>query len=241
MSADNPLGVTWSLAIEEQFYLLFPLLLTLALKSGLRRKTIITILIMLSAAITLNRAFLSESGAVTGRLYYASDTRADGLLIGCLVAVLLAWNLLPLKRFETSFKALAVLSLAFLSFMVATGSASEAILYQGGLLLVELAIASLLIAVVAYKSTVLVTILRQAPLVWIGRVSYGLYLWHWPVRYFVYGKSLLPPTYLHLATAVVLSLLFTICSFYCLERPFLRLKTRFSKKSSAINQLELAA
>jgi len=227
-SADNPLGITWSLAIEEQFYFFFPLLLAAVLRSGIKRSAIILGSVALILVVSVNRALLAVHEVPTQRLYYASDTRADALLLGCLTAFLVGWNLLPLKRFETSFKAIAVLALAFLSFMVMTASSSDAILYQGVYVLIEMSIALVLIAVVALRWKLPVMAPRSPPLVWLGSVSYGLYLWHWPIRYFVYDKQLLPPSYFHLAAAIVLSFLFTACSFYCVERPFLKLKDRFS-------------
>ena len=85
-SANNPLGVTWSLAIEEQFYLTWPLLLSLALRFKLGRRWMIYILVLIIAFVPLHRKLLAEQGASIFRLYYSSDTRADALLIGCLVA-----------------------------------------------------------------------------------------------------------------------------------------------------------
>jgi peptidoglycan/LPS O-acetylase OafA/YrhL len=76
-SANNPLGITWSLAIEEQFYLTWPLLLILALKFKLRPRMVLCISALIIAIIPLHRKMLVEQGATVLRLYYASDTRAD--------------------------------------------------------------------------------------------------------------------------------------------------------------------
>jgi peptidoglycan/LPS O-acetylase OafA/YrhL len=64
-------------------------------------------------------------------------------------------------------------------------------------------------------------------LVWFGRISYGLYLWHWPVREFVYQKKILPASVAQLATVLILSLLLTALSYHIIEKPFLRWKKRF--------------
>ena len=102
-------------------------------------------------------------------------------------------------------------------------------LYQGGYTLIALAVASVLIVIVAYPPTSIVKILSFPPLVWIGRISYGLYLWHWVVRYFLYdSKSMLPNSDLQLVLAIILSFALSAISFYCVEKPFLRLKSHFS-------------
>lgn len=242
-SADNPLGVTWSLSIEEQFYLLFPLLLTLAFRHGLRRSSVIQMLALSIAVITLNRLFLAETGASIPRLYYASDTRADALLIGCLAACVVSWGILSHKRFGIFFNAFAVFGFGFLCFMAAKASWLDMFLYQGGYILVDLSVVSLLIVLVVYKPRIPAIILSFSPLVWIGRISYGLYLWHWSVRYFVYQGKALPSSNLQLIAAIGLSFLLTICSFYCFEKPFLQLKNRYGneKRSLALefNQSEM--
>lgn len=204
-SADNPLGVTWSLAVEEQFYLIFPVLLCLALKYKFGYRQIIFVLVCFIAGIALHRKILVDNNAMTQRLYYSSDTRADALLIGCLVAFLFSQGSSLLKRFEGYFKIGAVISFAFLFFMVATATSSETILYSGGYTIVALSVSSILIGLVAYQPKLLIKILSFSPLVWVGRISYGLYLWHWTVRYFIYGDQLLPTYNLQLAIVVFLS------------------------------------
>ena len=143
-SANNPLGITWSLAIEEQFYLTWPLLLSLALRFKLGRRWILYILALSIAIISLHRKILVEQGANILRLYYASDTRADTLLIGCLVGLLVSWNLLPHnRRLEISMKSLAAVAVIFLGYLVGTASWEDLMLYQyGGYTLVALSIAA---------------------------------------------------------------------------------------------------
>ncbi len=228
-SASNPLGITWSLAIEEQFYLTWPLLLGLALRYKLRRRWVLYILAFSIAVISLNRKILVDQGATIFRLYYASDTRADTLLIGCLAGLLVSWNLLPHSRtLEISVKSLAAVAVIFLGYMVGTASWTDLMLYRyGGYTLVGLSIALILTVVIVWPPKVALSVLRFTPLVWIGRISYGLYLWHWPVREFIYQKKIVPASATQLVTAVVLSLLLPTLSYYYVERPFLRWKKRF--------------
>ena len=228
-SASNPLGITWSLAIEEQFYLTWPLLLGLALRYKLRRRWVLYILGLSIAVISLNRKILVDQGATIVRLYYASDTRADTLLIGCLAGLLVSWNLLPhIRTLEISVKSLAAVAVIFLGYMVGTASWTDLMLYRyGGYTLVGLSIALILTVVIVWPPKVALSVLRFTPLVWIGRISYGLYLWHWPVREFIYQKKIVPASATQLVTAVVLSLLLPTLSYYFVEKPFLRWKKRF--------------
>jgi len=228
-TANNPLGITWSLAIEEQFYLTWPLSLSLALRYKLGRRWILYILALAIVIIPLHRKMLAMHGANVLRLYYASDTRADTLLIGCLAGLLVSWNLLPYnRRVEICIKSLAAVAAVFLGYMVSTASPMGGMLYlHGGYTLVALSMGLILFVLVVWPPKVALSVLRFTPLVWIGRISYGLYLWHWPVRLFVYSKNGLPASVGQLLIVVVLSLSLTTLSYYFVEKPFLRWKKRF--------------
>ena len=229
-SADNPLGITWSLAIEEQFYLLWPLILRFVLRSGISRRGLLHALALSVAVVVLYRSLLLNLGASLTRLYYASDTRADALLIGCLIAILVAQNAFPKNRkFEFSIKLLAAVAFVFLAFMALRSTWADLISYQAVLFtIIPLSAAVILVVLIKWPLRIVVRALRFAPLVWVGRVSYGLYLWHWPVRWFIYGRQPLPTSMVQLFAAVFLSLALTTLSYYFIEKPFLRLKDRFS-------------
>jgi len=229
-SAENPLGITWSLAIEEQFYLLWPLILRLVLRSGISRRGLLYVLTLSVAGVVLYRSLLLNLGASITRLYYASDTRADALLIGCLIAILLAVDPFPKNRkFEFCIKLFAAVAFVFLAFMALRSTWIDLVLYQAMLFtIIPLSAAVILLVLIKWPPRTAVRALRFAPLVWIGRVSYGLYLWHWPVRWFVYGRQTLPTSIAQLLAAVFLSLALTTLSYYFIEKPFLRLKHRFS-------------
>lgn len=231
-SANNPLGITWSLAIEEQFYLTWPLLLSIAFRLKLGRRWMICILAFVIALIPLHRKLLADQGATIFRLYYSSDVRADALLIGCLVGLLFSWNLLPHgKRLGIWMRAFAVGAAVFFGCMVGTSSWTDPMLYQqGGYTLVALSVALILIVQITWPFKVGSFFLRFPPLVWIGRISYGLYLWHWPVRMFTYQGKPLPTSTTQLLIAVVLSLLLTSLSYYFVETKFLRWKKRYGFK-----------
>jgi peptidoglycan/LPS O-acetylase OafA/YrhL len=228
-SVNNPLGITWSLAIEEQFYLTWPLLLSLALRFKLQRRWVLYILALIIAIITLHRRMLIVQGANVFRLFYGSDTRADGLAIGCLVGLLASWNLLPHnKRFEICMKFLAAVGVIFFGSLVIYPSWTKFVIYgYGSFTLVSLSVVLSLIVVILYPPKFALLVLKFTPLVWIGRISYGLYLWHWPVCWFIYQKNTLPASTEQLVAVVVLSLLLPSLSYHFVEKPFLRLKKRF--------------
>jgi peptidoglycan/LPS O-acetylase OafA/YrhL len=221
------LTITWSLAVEEQFYLVWPLILFLLLHKKVSRRWIISIIVLAVTAIVVHRTWLWQAGAPFRRLYYATDTRADGLMLGCLIGCLMSWRLMPRSRFvELSLKALTAVAILFLGYLVFTTRSNPA-LFKGVFTLASLAIAIIIAVLVTWPDSRGIGILRFAPLVWIGRISYGLYLWHWPVRGLIFGQSA-QPSAKQIIAAVVLSLAITSLSFYVIELPFLRWKKRFS-------------
>jgi peptidoglycan/LPS O-acetylase OafA/YrhL len=222
------LAITWSLAIEEQFYLIWPLILSRLLIFRLTRGWILGVLALGVVAVGMHRLWLLEAGATITRLYYATDTHADGLLLGCLVGCVLSWNLLPqstsIRRFM---KCAALTATVLIALMVLTITNDNTLLYVGAFSVLSVAIAVVLMTLIAWPMRIATIVLRFKPLGWVGRVSYGLYLWHWPVRGIVFGKSL-EPSIKQILVAIALSFTITAFSFYVIEQPFLRLKKRFS-------------
>ncbi len=222
------LAITWSLAIEEQFYLIWPLALSLLLALKYKRGWILTLLVTGVIFVGLHRMRLFEAGASLNRLYYATDTHADGLLLGCLVGCLVSFRLLPQSRlFRLFMKTAALGSLVLVGFFALSIRHDDSLLYLGGYSVVSLAIAVALLTLINWTPRLAVILLSFTPLAWVGRISYGLYLWHWPIRGFVYGQST-EPSIKQTIAAVTLSFAITSFSFYLIERPFLRWKKRFS-------------
>jgi peptidoglycan/LPS O-acetylase OafA/YrhL len=222
-TALDPTAIIWSLSIEEQFYLVWPIVLFVCLALKIKRNHIAAALAALIVAILIHRSVMLNGGADFTRLYYGTDTRADALLMGCLFA------LLPVAKILSSGKRwlnlTGMLSAACLIYLMVTVGFTDRLLYQGGFTLVAL-LCGLLVFVAAYfPPRMLAVILSSLPLRWFGRISYGLYLWHWLVvrnTTFYYLGALEPLARLGLAVTIAAA------SFYVVESPFNKLKLRFT-------------
>ncbi|HEV7798771.1 MAG TPA: acyltransferase, partial [Pyrinomonadaceae bacterium] len=225
----DPTAIIWSLSIEEQFYLVWPLLFFACLALKLRRRFIAIGLAVVIVGIVAHRYSLLSAGASLTRLYYGTDTRADALLIGCLIALLPASVVGPNTKKWLSVA--GILCGAVFVFMLATADFTDQFLYRGGYTVIAL-LAGIVILVAANSPPwILAAPLRWRVLGWFGKISYGLYLWHWLVvrsTSFYYLGYWEPWARLALAVAIAAA------SFYLVERPFNRLKTRFSFKGSAV-------
>jgi peptidoglycan/LPS O-acetylase OafA/YrhL len=237
---------TWSLTIEEQFYLLWPPLLVLLLTRRVRRPVILAVAGIGILAPTWLRFELWHDLTSVRRVYYGLDTRFDTLLIGGLVALLVSWDLIPRsRRVLTAIRVSAAVSAVVLAVCVATMVEESRLTYQGLGSLAAIACACLVLHVVYCPSRLSRLLLENRPLVWVGRISYGLYLWHFPIF-----NGVLNPTRmakLGITGPALLTLRFAIAflvaalSFSLIERPFLRLKRRFERRRAPVNPTGSAA
>ncbi|MEU3256011.1 acyltransferase [Streptomyces sp. NPDC006997] len=223
----GPLAHTWSLGVEEQFYLLWPLLL-LGLLRRLRPRTVLTCTAALCVLPFLWRCLLWHPDALH-RIYNGTDTRADELLAGALVAVVLArlraddprLALLRVWAGRLAFPALTLLALAAWKVPV-TGNAGiwTALWYTVGILGVAAVSATLVAGLELRPDGWLNRLLALAPLTWTGRnLSYGIYLWHYPVLRLLASLNVNEG---RLTGTVVLTVAMALLSYYFVERPFLR-------------------
>jgi len=170
----------WSLAVEEQFYLLWPILLLVGLRFVPRRLPLLVGSAVL-ASTALMWALYERSDP--SRAYYGTDTRMAPLLVGALLAFFWKPGALPSVRRPRGRVALDALSVAALSavalsfFLVDSGQAA---LYHGAFLALA-ACTALLLACVVHPASSAGRVLEQPTLRWLGERSYAIYLWHWPV------------------------------------------------------------
>ncbi len=227
----DSLGHTWSLSVEEQFYLLWPALLVALLRLRLERRWILSLLVTGIAASAVTRASLWASGSSAMRLFNGLDTRADALLIGCTVGLLATYNLLPQTRgFLLTIKGLAIGSALLLAYLVFRANWSAGYMYLSGFTVVAGAAAIILIELLGSPSKLVLLILEAPLLVWVGRLSYGLYLWHLPLYRITVPVVTHPEWtwYERLGLRFAVTFVVASLSFYLIEQPCLRLKHRFS-------------
>lgn len=201
-AAPSPLEHTWSLGIEEQFYLLWPLVLVALLRSTRPRRAGLRLLVLLClAGAVASTAALAATYAAEdpGRAYYGTDTRGASILVGAALAGLLALRsevgdgarVRAVRRvaqpavagrgWRAGLGGLAAASAGVTAWAWTHMSGTDERLYDGGLAVLAVAVAVVVAHVVLVPSGWSARMLSLPPLPALGLVSYGVYLWHWPV------------------------------------------------------------
>ena len=173
----------WSLAIEEQFYILWPIVMFVLLKASLSKKQLFWSLFGLALVSATWMAYLYVPGEDPSRIYYGTDTRAFSLLIGAALAVM--WPSRQLSSKVSKNRKIGLDILGWVMIFIMIGSfywidEFDGFMYVGGMLVFSIVIA-LLIGVVAHPSSTLGKLLSGPVLRWVGLRSYGIYLWHYPI------------------------------------------------------------
>ncbi|SIS92628.1 acyltransferase family protein [Alicyclobacillus vulcanalis] len=233
----TPLGHLWSLAVEEQFYLIWPLLLLFALLVLRRRGRILAFTGALALASAAWMAALYQPGMDPTRVYDGTDTRAFGLLIGAMLAFIWPSSGFdrPLaRRQRTLLDLVGAASLITILWMIWQTNEYEPFLYRGGLLILSIATAGL-VACLAHPSTVLGRCFGAQPWRWIGVRSYGIYLWHFPI--IALTTPLIDANDFNLGRAawqVALAVAISAVSWRVIEEPIRRLGKRRRAEQGAV-------
>lgn len=249
-SEPSPFQHFWSLAVEEQFYMLFPLLVVGVLVLFRNRRWVLTgILAVMAAASAVWMVVLYDGGASFDRVYMGTDTRAAELLMGCLLGLLVAGRGTVKGRWAKPLVNVAgVAALALMIVLWHKASIKDPFFYQGGLFLYALLMVVLVVAATQPTGAVvsvlsgryrwaerldndpasfpaplrpLLWLLVRAgrALVWVGLLSYGLYIFHWPMNMWLSEAHLgfggQPLFVVRMAATFALA----ITSFYLIERP----------------------
>ncbi len=215
----------WSLSFEEQFYLLWPWITIAILSIRMRLRTVVIILLTLITVIAINRAISYHGTQSWCSLFHRTDTRADSILWGALLAHIWMRRREPKKYV----RAAAWVAAAFLLYCLVVADLFGPFLYRGGFVGIDLSCAILILAILetSWKGNWL---FRLRPFVALGLVSYGFYLWHLPVFWAVRHYDAHWNDVVRVIVAFSVTFALTLLSWFLLERPLMLWKGRMESK-----------
>lgn len=221
----SPFKHLWSLAIEEQFYLIWPIVFVALLKTLKKRQHVLKVIVGSALVSAVWMAFLYSPENID-RVYYGTDTRLLTLAVGCSLAFV--WPYYYLKSGISEFSrnvidSIGIVSLVSLLVIATTVSAGQPFLYYGGFLLVAI-LSALLLATLVHPDSQMGLLFSQPWLVWLGKRSYSIYLWHFPVTVLttpIKSSGTLHP--LLILLQIALTMVLSIVSYEWLEEPIRRL------------------
>jgi peptidoglycan/LPS O-acetylase OafA/YrhL len=230
--ASTYLSHTWSLAVEEQFYLLWPIVFVLASRD-LRRLTVTLTCII--AAVWMYRPFLYlVAGAPRAYIYYSFDTRADHLLIGCLLAVTLRRNML--QRFwnraclKPGYPLIPICIIILSSGLAYAFDKRSVYRYAIGYAIEPVAIAVLIAQLIALSTTRPWGVLEHVVPRYLGTISYSLYLYQQTTIFTARRLTASYPELIQVLFALAVTIAFASASHFFIERPFLEIGRTLARR-----------
>ena len=217
--APSPLLHCWSLAIETQFYLIYPFIIILISKIKNDKKEryqllsiITTVLIVVSSLLMF---ILFDPAGDPSRVYYGLDTRAFSLLVGALLAIFTQCDFnFTLKK--TVNDVIGIISLVVICLIVSNVAGYDEILYKGGYLVTSLFTAFVILSILRTNSF-LSKFLSIPVIDWLGKLSYSIYLWHYPIIILISGGK--KSSLLIMFVEILLTLIMSVISYYIVETP----------------------
>jgi len=219
----SPLLHTWSLAVEEQFYLVWPAVALFVMRRRGRQglAAAAAILMVASAALTF---VLLHQGVSVSRLYYGTDTRTQELMAGALLAVIAPAISRHARAWRWPVTVLGGLGALFLLWALHSVSGQGNFLYEGGFLLVAVASAAVVLLVVVVPGAPMARFLGWGVLGYVGRISYGLYLYHYPIFLMIDSQHSGLSGSALLVVRLGVTLAAAVVSYYGIEMPVRRHK-----------------
>ncbi len=222
VSAPSPLLHTWTLAIEEQFYLVWPIAVILVLKVSKSPRVLLAVAVagVLASATAMALLFHLHPLADPSRLYYGTDTRAQDILTGAALGILLYGRpKVTSGRAKVGFSCLAVAAAAVFIVEWIGINRSTDITYKGGFLVANLMVALVICGVTMAPDGLPARVLSIGPLTFVGKISYGLYLWHWPVFLVLNQSRTGLEGYTLFALRFLVTMVIAVTSWYVVETP----------------------
>ena len=220
--APSPLLHCWSLAIETQFYLIFPLIIIIIAKFKSTKKErhqvlsiVTTVLIIVSSLLMM---ILFNPNGDPSRVYYGLDTRCFSLLVGALLAIIVESDI-KIGLTKPANDIIGIISLVCVCIIVTKVTGYDAFLYKGGYLLTSILTAFVILSILR-KQSMLSKFLSIPVIDWLGKLSYSIYLWHYPIIILISGGKT-SPWYIMLIE-VILTLVLASASYYLVETPIRR-------------------
>jgi peptidoglycan/LPS O-acetylase OafA/YrhL len=225
VSALSPLLHTWTLAIEEQFYLVWPIVVVVVLKLWRSPRVLLAVAVIAVLASATEMALLYHPGVDPSRLYYGTDTRAQDILTGAVVGILL-WGrpAVTSRRGRAGLSWMTVIAAAVFVWEWSTINGSPNFTYRFGFLLADVMVALVICGVTLVPSSLPARVLSVATLTFVGRISYGLYLWHWPIFLVLNNARTGLDDYSLFALRVAVTFVVAVASWYLVETPVRQMK-----------------